>query len=459
MEFYRLTALLTAICMLYTVPTRGFNTTEYLEATEPFDITEYNATELNTTNMECQWMRNNWNAAGEQYAGHVSSLGECVELVQDMCEWATIANVHESVANGNYSDCWCQAGVYQYHDGSSDYLGCWFDGVSGDSNGSHSGNTTWNDTDSWSISSTFSCGGAVSGNSSWNLYNFTNDADQDVLFTTCGSSASLNDFMLIYGTGSLLDATAMANVTSMTSDYCTDGDAYELYVADMAAGSYLVAFGSNRDDNATTTMAPADSFVLYAVCGDDMINSDDSSETNTADNCEWIRNNWNTGGEQFAGHVSSLEECVELVEDMCEWATIANVHENAADGYDADCWCQTGNYGAHDSQSEYLNCWLVGSPETTSAPVVCREHDDCPESRPLCYYTGYDFFNGNYGSCESCDECHYCGDGVDNTCGSCGEGYPVHEDVEFCDGAMDRKLAPFLFIAPFVFAIVLALDQ
>ena len=386
--------------MLYTVPTRGFNTTEYLEATEYDATDDFDNTEFETTNMECEWIRNNWNTDGEQYVGHVTSLEECVDRVQANCEWASIANVHENAADGSYASCWCQHGDDQTHDGSASYLNCWFDGVSGDSNGYHSNQTS----SSPYSEECYEHGDCPEsrpfcyGKWGWTYHGYCDSCDE--------------------------------------CHWCSDG-------VDSTCGS--CGAGYPKLENVDS-------------CNGDS-SEDDSSQTIIGDNCEWIRNNWNTDGEEYVGHVSSLEDCVELVQDMCEWATIANVHENAADGYNASCWCQTGNYGAHDSQSEWLNCWLDGSPATTSAPIVCREHDDCPESRPLCYYTGWDWLSGNYGTCESCDECHWCQDGVDNTCGSCGEGYPVREDVEFCDGAMDRKLAPFLFIAPFVFAIVLALDQ
>ena len=194
--------------MLYTVPTRGVNTTEY------FNGTGYNATEYNATDdVECEWISNNWNTDGEQYVGNVSSLEECVDLVQANCSWANIANVHESVVNGSDADCYCQHGSNDTHDGNSSYLNCWFDGVSG------------GDTDS---------------------------------------------------------------------------------------------------------------------------------------GCDWVRNNENTEGEQYVGDVTSLHECVQLVQEMCPWATIANVHEDAVHGHNASCWCQHGNDQTHDGSASYLNCWFDG---------------------------------------------------------------------------------------------------
>ena len=353
------------------------------------------------TNTECQWFRNNYNADGELYVGNVHSLEECIDLVQEHCVWANIAQIDENAAYGGMGDCWCQVGNNQTHDASIPYLGCWLG---------------------------------------------------------------------------------------------------EIPVFD-------------PPDNNT--------------------------------DCEWIRNDANRAGEIHVGNVNSLDECVELVQEMCPWATIANVHETVVNGSRGTCYCQNGNDQTYDASEEYLNCWLNGfvsnqsdmestfppdgihctahddcpssspfcfhspihsyfpfctsceychfcsngvdstcgscgegypthenvtncivdsngdgSNETTSTPVgqQCYEHDDCPESRPFCYISGWDWGARNFGYCESCAECHHCADGVDNTCGSCGEGYPVHEDVEFCDGAMDQKVAPFLYVAPFVFAIVLALD-
>lgn len=87
--------------------------------------------------------------------------------------------------------------------------------------------------------------------------------------------------------------------------------------------------------------------------------------------CEWIRNNENTDGEQYAGEVSSMEECVELVQTICEWANIANVHEDVFHGeagmYGAqtDCWCQQGDDKTVDEWEEYMNCWFEPSGEGT----------------------------------------------------------------------------------------------
>ena len=46
----------------------------------------------------------------------------------------------------------------------------------------------------------------------------------------------------------------------------------------------------------------------------------------------------------------------------------------------------------------------------------CASHSDCPSHLPFCYE----------GECTSCDECHYCADGIDETCGPCGN--PIFEE-------------------------------
>ena len=48
----------------------------------------------------------------------------------------------------------------------------------------------------------------------------------------------------------------------------------------------------------------------------------------------------------------------------------------------------------------------------------CLSHAECVESKPFCYE----------GVCAPCSECQYCHDGIDNTCGSCGAGYPTREE-------------------------------
>lgn len=50
----------------------------------------------------------------------------------------------------------------------------------------------------------------------------------------------------------------------------------------------------------------------------------------------------------------------------------------------------------------------------------CNSHDDCSSGDNV-------FCNVNY-DCDWCSECHYCWDGIDDTCGDCGDGYPTMED-------------------------------
>merc|ERR1719188_1113004 len=50
----------------------------------------------------------------------------------------------------------------------------------------------------------------------------------------------------------------------------------------------------------------------------------------------------------------------------------------------------------------------------TQPGSACASHDECPSEDPFCYE----------GHCAPCDECHYCWDGIDDTCGTCGAGFP-----------------------------------
>merc|ERR1719445_290524 len=74
----------------------------------------------------------------------------------------------------------------------------------------------------------------------------------------------------------------------------------------------------------------------------------------------------------------------------------------------------------------------MGSPftkksvDTTEPPLVtgiassCDAHSDCPEIIPFCYFTE------EGGECTVCEECEYYHDGIDGTCGPCGD--PTIED-------------------------------
>ena len=82
---------------------------------------------------------------------------------------------------------------------------------------------------------------------------------------------------------------------------------------------------------------------------------------------EIFQSNANTDGEQLIGTVTSAEECIELVQANCEWANIANVHENVLKNESADCWCQNGDDLTPDDTSGYVNCWF-GETNSTAPP-------------------------------------------------------------------------------------------
>lgn len=109
--------------------------------------------------------------------------------------------------------------------------------------------------------------------------------------------------------------------------------------------------------------------------------------------CEEVfRNNANTDGEEYAGHVSSVEECVQLVQEKCEWANIANVDaDELLTGEAADCWCQKGNDMTPADSSAYLNCWFGESSDTQSdvfechgCRVDCNLEEGCTEDTVQC---------------------------------------------------------------------------
>merc|ERR1719361_3013280 len=87
----------------------------------------------------------------------------------------------------------------------------------------------------------------------------------------------------------------------------------------------------------------------------------------------------------------------------------------------------------------------------------CKSHTDCSEyaNAPFCYA----------GECASCDECHYCKDGIDSTCGFCGEGYPTRESKTCTLEATEQEQFPGddMFISsteePFEFADGIVIDD
>jgi len=62
--------------------------------------------------------------------------------------------------------------------------------------------------------------------------------------------------------------------------------------------------------------------------------------------------------------------------------------------------------------------------------VECSSSADCTDAtKPFCYQRE-DFLYTAY--CAECSECHVCHDGADETCGSCGDGFPLHGGL--CEG-------------------------
>jgi len=135
----------------------------------------------------------------------------------------------------------------------------------------------------WNISvsiSSLSCGDEVSGSTYGFMtlvpVNFTNDAAQDVLITTCGST--LENSAINVGTNASLTSPALiAKATEMTDDYCED-EAYELLIEDLAAGTYWIwvadqnmTFSKGFNPDTTTADPSTNVFWLEAVCGEDDI--------------------------------------------------------------------------------------------------------------------------------------------------------------------------------------------
>ena len=105
--------------------------------------------------------------------------------------------------------------------------------------------------------------------------------------------------------------------------------------------------------------------------------------TGTVPECKEIfRNNENTDGEQYIGHVTSAEECIQLVQANCDWANIANVHEDVFANDSADCWCQKGDNFAPDDTSEYLNCWFGDDLTIDPYPSPTAEPSFNPTTAP-----------------------------------------------------------------------------
>uniref|UniRef100_A0A7S2V5Q8 SMB domain-containing protein n=1 Tax=Fibrocapsa japonica TaxID=94617 RepID=A0A7S2V5Q8_9STRA len=178
-------------------------------------------------------------------------------------------------------------------------------------------------------------------------------------------------------------------------------------------------------------------------------------QSNDTMECDWIRNNYNTWGELYAGYAASREDCIAMVQELCPTATIANYLVGGP-----DCWCQFGADMTYDPSSVWENCLLSTIGETTSctddfgntmcdgfgSDGACFCGEDCyafgdccsdvcdvcgycaPASctdgfgNSLCYGPGSDgvcFCTGDcyaFGDCceDVCDVCGYCGDCVDD---------------------------------------------
>ena len=61
-----------------------------------------------------------------------------------------------------------------------------------------------------------------------------------------------------------------------------------------------------------------------------------------------------------------MEECVQLVQEKCDWANIANVNVDGFTGFfkSATCFCQKGNDLTSNDTSSNFNCWFGETEET-----------------------------------------------------------------------------------------------
>jgi hypothetical protein len=74
--------------------------------------------------------------------------------------------------------------------------------------------------------------------------------------------------------------------------------------------------------------------------------------------CDWVQSNKASSSEDYVGDVDSPEECIKLVKDKCEKASIANVHEDG----DGKCYCQYGPKHKLKADNEgWMSCHLSGS--------------------------------------------------------------------------------------------------
>ena len=71
----------------------------------------------------CQWVKNNYNTAGEQNIGNFDDPDECIVAVREECPDATIANF-QGVPEGEMGSCWCQYGDNMEIDESTGWRAC-----------------------------------------------------------------------------------------------------------------------------------------------------------------------------------------------------------------------------------------------------------------------------------------------------------------------------------------------
>jgi len=142
---------------------------------------------------------------------------------------------------------------------------------------------------------------------------------------------------------------------------------------------------------------------------------------------------WSTSGQYCQSH----DDCPSS-QPFCygEWCAPCNECRYCSDGVDGTCGsCGMGYplYENVESCSENIG----STTELSTTGEYCQSHDECPSSHPLCFMVDDgDLMDpaDRYGHCESCNECGFCIDGVDLTCGPCGDGYPLWENAESCSG-------------------------
>jgi hypothetical protein len=133
----------------------------------------------------------------------------------------------------------------------------------------------------------------------------------------------------------------------------------------------------------------------------------------------------NTCGPCGAGFPTREDGPCEACEDddaaLVEWIEYSNLTEEILSEFDVvvtDCG------GAADIGMCYSFEDVV-----QMCCATCEAYEDGDEDGESCssHSCGEGEFCADWG-CATCDECHVCEDGVDNTCGPCGAGFPTMED-------------------------------